>query len=258
MQIGPFPPEDARKGEKLTAAWLNKIKAGAFSQGGGILPDNGFVGAAGAAFGQRPQVKPVGFINASGESIPPGSILRATGFSRRINGQTVVTVGKPNTYGSQDMHFVSNWCAAAVADGKYGTCQDVSQPMLAAYTASDGTPAFGNRWGPRNAGWNLRKSTLGWRVVGLQTIATGDTPLNFAVVIREPMWWFRGQPTADIASGATGTVTIFYNGSTTGVTMANVLNDSSCTAKGSKNCTCEYMLDTEDSSPWQLKIFRST
>jgi len=249
MQIGPFPPNDVHKHDKLTADWLNKVKDAAFD---GILPEYGFIGAAGAVFGNRPQVKPVGFINQSGESIPPGSVLRATGFSRRTNGQTVITVAKPNTYGSQDMHFISNWCGPTIADGKYGTCQDISQPMLAAYASGDGTPAFGQRWGPRNNVWNLKKSTLGWRVIGLQSIPTGDTPLTFAVVIREPMWWFRGQPTGDVAAGASGTVTIFYNGTTTSVTMANVLNDSSCTVKGSQNCRVLYNNDAEESSPWQF------
>jgi hypothetical protein len=227
MQIGPFPPADIRRGDPINAAWLNQVK-GLAGMGMGILPIEGFVGGAGAVLAQPVQSKPVGFINQSGEDIPPGSILRVTGFSRRIGGQTIVTVDKPNTYGSQDLHFISNWCVANVIDGGYGTCQPIAYPMLVAYKASDGDPEIGEFWGPRNDEWVARKNTGGFRVVDLYEIQTGDTPLKYAVVIQSPMDSFYGKNTgAQIAKGSTGIINIYTGdfGSEvdSGLTMPDVL-----------------------------------
>jgi hypothetical protein len=119
----------------------------------------------------------------------------------------------------------------------------MNAPMLAAYTSGDGTPGAGELWGPRSGGWTLRKNTGGFMVVGLQSIATGDTPLNFAVVERCPFVRFHGVTDAAIAKDAEGTVSIFYGtgaGTDSSVNMADHCYNSFANVAISKDVECVW------------------
>jgi len=150
------------------------------------------------------------FRNDSGEEVPPFAVLRVTGLTT-IGGRTVVTIGKPNTYGSQYSHFV-NGPITVPADG-YGTCTNDFPAMVSA----NGTATVGQLWGPRSGSWELESSTPGF-------IALGDGVFN-----RDPFVSFYGKFDSTVAQGNTGTVSIWYgagsgtDGSDTTINMSSVL-----------------------------------
>jgi hypothetical protein len=192
------------------------------------------------------------FYNAdSVNSIPAYGVALLNGINTD-SGTPMYKTKQPDTYGCQNNWLLNG--GSVIPKSSYGWARAISgmgpcgsMGFIAAYNTGDGTPAAKQRWGLRSGSYLLRKNTYGFLIQGVYSASDG-----LALVIPEGMWWFRGQPTADIAAGATGTVTIFYNGSTTGVTMTNVLNDSDCTVKGSKNCRVLYNPDAEDINPWQI------
>jgi len=174
------------------------------------------------------------FRNDSGEVIPGCSILRVTGVAT-VNDRQMLTVGKPNTYGSQFFHAIND--IAEIPVGGYGMCT-LGWTAVVNYDSADGTPAYGEAWGPRDATWKAKKNTGGFMVVG-----NPDTT-NFLVEVQKlPMLSFIGKTDSSHAKGATGTISI-YTGTLgaetdTTVNMTGVYNRFAALSSG-KWVRCEW------------------
>ena len=191
----------------------------------------------------------VTFRNDAATTAVGGAILRITGFVVTDPENPFFTVDQPNTYGSQYLHAVND--ETDVAAGSYGKCC-LGQIVPALYDSGDGTPAFGEQWGPRSGTWKLKKNTGGFMVLGVAVSSR-----SLVLVTPAPMLVLRGQPTADVAAAATGTLTIYTGAygseATTGVTMAGVKNNSSCTVKGSQIARAVW--DGESAgTQWQFDV----
>lgn len=183
------------------------------------------------------------FRNDSSDVVPAFGIVRITGSITRRR-QTVLKVDQPNTYGSQFLHAVNG--PQEVSANKYGLCT-LDFPAIALYDDGDGTPAFGEAWGPRDDSWKLRKSTGGFQVVG-----SPDTEASIVLVSRSPMLSFLGKTDAAINKGNSGTVSIFAGAlgseSDTTVNMSGVYNRFANVASG-KWVRCHW---NHDAQKWEL------
>lgn len=185
------------------------------------------------------------FVNAGAGSIPAYGVVRATGVTVVEPGRVVLSVDQPNTFGCQANCFIN--CPVAVGAGKYGYATR-SAPLVALYDTADGTPAFGEAWGPRSGSWKLKKNTGGFCVLGVT-----NSTLGLALVAPLPMLTFRGKTTAGaIAKGATGTINIYAGAlgseSDTGQTMLNVYNRYANASSG-KWVTCGWNFENQG---WEL------
>jgi hypothetical protein len=185
------------------------------------------------------------FINNNAAQIPAYGVVRATGMSIIEAGRVVLTVDQPNTFGCQANCFVNG--PVAVSAGQYGYATR-SGPVVGLYETADGTPAFGEAWGPRNGTWKLKKNTGGFFALG----AT-NTALGLALFVPHPMLTFRGKTTAAaINKGASGSINIYTGalGSETdsGQTMSGVYNRFANAAQG-KWVTCGWNFESQG---WEL------
>ena len=185
------------------------------------------------------------FVNNGASQIPAYGIVRATGVSIVEPGRVVLTVDQPNTFGCQANCLVN--APAAVNAGKHGYATR-SGPLVALYDTADGTPAFGDAWGPRNGTWKLKKNTGGFFALGVTNTSSG-----LGLFAPLPMHTFRGKTTAaSIAKGSSGTINIYTGalGSETdsGQTMPNVYNRFANAAQG-KWVTCGWNFDNQG---WEL------
>lgn len=148
------------------------------------------------------------FRNDSGEEIPAFGCIRITGKAVPEAGRIVRTAAKPNTYGAQYNHAFNGPLKCPI--GNYGMCV-MGQEMAAVYDSADGTPSFGEKWGPQSGTWKLKKNTGGFLVIG----TTNETTF-LALVVPDPFLDFRGVADASIAVDTGGTVSIWYRtGATT-------------------------------------------
>lgn len=154
--------------------------------------------------------------NDSGAIIPAYGLVRLTGVTVVVTGglpKLYYTVSKPNAFGSQYDVWVNG--PDEIAIGGTGFAQS-SEPYLASYETGDGTPAFGELWGPRNNEWVARKNTGGFKVLG----GSGG---GLVRIFREPFLVFAGTAHTAFSANASGTAKIFMgaNGSETdtGVTV---------------------------------------
>jgi hypothetical protein len=159
------------------------------------------------------------FRNDASTQVPAGGIVRLTGMTSRDD-RPILTVGQPNTYGSQYLHFVNG--PLPVDANAYGLCSQIGV-LAALYDTSDGTPAFGEKWGPRDATWKLKKNTGGFQIVG-----NVDATNGLVLVVQSPMLSFVGKTDSSHAKSASGTISI-YEGtlgseSDTSVNMTSVYN----------------------------------
>ncbi|MFN0055921.1 MAG: hypothetical protein ACKV0T_27570 [Planctomycetales bacterium] len=139
--------------------------------------------------------------NDSGEKIPAFGIVRLTGVAVLEPGRVVLTAGRPNTFGCQWQCAING--PTPIQADRLGVC--TRSPQVAAlYETADGTPHFGEQWGPRDGGWKLRKQTGGFGVVGVTNSTAG-----LVLVEPHPLLSFVGKTDAAHNKGATGTVSIF-------------------------------------------------
>jgi hypothetical protein len=118
----------------------------------------------------------------------------------------------------------------------------VGNHVAALYDTADGTPAFGESWGPRDATWKLKKNTGGFRVLG-----NADSTNGVVVVVSVPMMGFFGKTDAAHAKGANGTVSIYWGsdaGTDTTENMTSVYNLFASVSSG-KNVRCEWQGDMD-------------
>jgi hypothetical protein len=185
------------------------------------------------------------FLNANAGTIPAYGVVRATGISIPEAGRVLLSVDQPNTFGCQAQCFVNS--PVPVAAGKYGYATRTGA-LVALYDLADGTPAYGQAWGPRAGTWKLKKNTGGFFVLGVS-----NTTLGLALVVPLPMLTFRGKTTAGaIAKGATGTINIYAGAlgseTDTGQTMANVYNRYANASSG-RWVTCGWNFESQ---AWEL------
>ena len=190
------------------------------------------------------------FRNDSGEEIPAFAVMRCTGAALIDSGQVVLKMAKPNTYGSQYLHYLNG--PIKVANGKFGLCTQ-SRGAVALYDTADGTPAFGERWGPRDATWKLKKNTGGFAVVEVSNSTDG-----LVMVQQAPMLSFHGVTDAAINKDAGGTVSIYYRSGATAYTDTTVNMSSVFNAYGNvgsgKDVRCQWENDATSSGAgwWEI------
>lgn len=151
------------------------------------------------------------FRNNSGETIPAFGVIRCSD-SEAVEGRTVIIAEKPNTYGSQYLHFFNG--PIDVPAGGYGSCTS-SFPALAKFNS--GSFSTGDLVGPVDDSWSLDADSRGFVVVG---VSGGGGAL---VVNRLPMLAFTGRFNATVAKGATEDVSVYVGGIDTGYDIADVL-----------------------------------
>lgn len=192
----------------------------------------------------------VPFLNNSGETVPANGILRITGFDPSDPETSKFTVAKPNTFGAQYSHAINDM--APVPAGEIGQCA-LGAMVPALYDSGDGTPAFGEIWGPRSGGWKLRKNTGGFLVVGVANQAS-----DLVLVVPQPFTRFRGVTAEAIAQDAVGDVDVYRrSGATsyasTGGTL-EALNDLDVDIDAA-GAVCEVVfdgLDTDGTPFWRI------
>jgi len=244
MPLGGDVPE-FKAGDRPSASALNRVAQAAFSQ---LTGEDVIVGPNGAFFRAPNTQKGKSFKNNSGSTIPAYGIIRIADRTA-IGSAYVYDARQPNTYGSQYTHFING--SQDILDTKYGRLfeDDVIRVL---YDSADGTPAFGERWGPRNGTFKLKKDTGGFYVLG-----EPDTTLHTVLVKREPMTTVRGKPTADVSPGGSATLDIYVGAfgsetqATGNPTLTSVRNDSSCTITGSQIATAQYV---PDNGGWQFIV----
>jgi hypothetical protein len=141
------------------------------------------------------------FRNDSAEQIPAFGVVRLTGIVVLEPGRVVLTVDKPDTFGCQHRCAING--PVPINAGKLGTL--TREPLVPAlFDTADGTPAFGEAWGPREGSWKLRKNTGGFVIVG-----TTNATAGLALVEPAPLLSLTGKTDAVIGKGGTGTVSIY-------------------------------------------------
>jgi hypothetical protein len=151
------------------------------------------------------------FKNDTSEEIPAHGVIAISGRTL-VNNRQVLLGAKPSTYGSRHAHRLNG--PIPVAAGAYGICR-IYGVCTAVYETTDGTPAIGDLWGPRDGGWKLRSATPGWRIIG-----GAENGLIF--VVHEPSQTLVGKTDAAINKAASGTVSIYWSVSGGAVTDTNV------------------------------------
>ena len=183
------------------------------------------------------KVQWVRFRNDSGDVIPGGAVIKLTGFEADDE-NPFFKAEQSDAFGAQASHAINDNYSVGV--DRYGLCC-LGQLIPAVCESTDGTPAFGEVWGPRAGGWNLRKNTGGFRIMSEGYV--GDESKTRALVLPEPWWRFRGTLVADSLKGTTATVNVFSLASDaysdTGVDITNVYNELQDLTAGDA-VYCEY------------------
>lgn len=195
------------------------------------------------------------FQNQNAAQVPAFGLMRVTGITVVEAGRVVITCDQPNAYGSQYAHMVNG--DTPVSQNDYGVCTRFGL-FPALYDNADGTPGFGDLWGPRNGTWKLKKNTGGFFVYGVP-----NSSAFLALVQAAPMLSARGTIASDIAAGASGTLTVFTGAygseTTTSQTISNVLNGSSCTLKSNSATNIHRAVwDWDNGGQWQFDVGKTT
>jgi hypothetical protein len=159
-------------------------------------------------------------------------------------GRVVVTASKPDAFGSQIQCALNG--PQPVEAGSLGIAMRGGL-AAARYETADGTPLIGEKWGPREGEWKLRKHTGGFNVVGVTNATTG-----LVLVQPSPMRMFIGKTDTAFGKGATGTISLWAGplGAEvdTTVDISGVYNRFANVASG-KWVRCEWNEETET---WEL------
>lgn len=159
------------------------------------------------------------FRNDSGEEIPAFAVMRCTGGAIVDDGRVIISMEKPNAYGSQYMHYING--PMKVAANKFGLCT-LSRGAPALYDSADGTPGFGEMWGPRTGTWKLKKNTGGFQVV-----YPANTTDFYVMVQQAPMLSFLGKTDASVVKSASVTVSIYAGTGAPGAETDTTVNMTS-------------------------------
>ncbi len=177
------------------------------------------------------------FVNNNAAQVPAFGCMRISGTSTIEQGRVILTCERPDTYGAQYWHVLNG--PIAVDNELKGICTR-SGIMVGLYDDADGTPVFGQIWGPRSGGYKLKLNTPGFFCLGAPT----NTTDFLALFTTRPFLRFRGVADADIAADATGTVSIYYRSGATAYTdttvNATALNDLDDTVPSGASVECVY------------------
>lgn len=153
----------------------------------------------GESYYQR--IRPFPFHNASGEAIPPFSVLKITGTSSR-NGSKIYEVTKPDTT-FERRYLISGPYITAI--GGYGSANDGRFVDIEV----DYTSAAKN-YGASPGSWKLVYQRYGFELI--------DTPTSSKSyrAIHDPIDFVMGKATSSISAGSTGTMKIYVAPTTAG------------------------------------------
>ena len=204
----------------------------------------------------------IGFFNDSGATVPSFGVMLfkgSKGQNSEKNGPAqgvCVTIKQPDTYGCQYNALVADegLLGNGYANQTYGAAQ-LDPPFIAAYDSTDGTPAFGDRWGPRASTWLLKKNTGGFFVIGVY-----DSTKHYALVWPAPMLSIRGTIASDAAPDSNNTLTVYTGAygaeATTSQTIANVRNASDCTIKSGSGAKIHRAVYDWSVPGWEFDVGR--
>ena len=156
--------------------------------------------------------------NASGEEIPPFACMKIVGTREFSSGEIGFYVQKPDAFGAQYGH-IFNGPRSISASGNSTQINGegtIGFAVAALYDSADGTPAFGESWGPRSGTWKLKKNTGGFRVLDGYVTGRVDTTNSVVLVQSVPMLSMIGKTDSLIYSGTSGTVSIYWSSSGSG------------------------------------------
>lgn len=194
------------------------------------------------------------FKNGSGETVPAFGAMRVTAYSAT---NRTATVAKPSS-ASQDRYLVNG--DQPVSDGGTGWAHRLDAIAEVLYDVSDGTPAYGETWGPESGSWLIHKGKRGFRIWGGNT----DSPVKtFAIQVGI------AQPSRVGANGNTPSLTagsfISFNTSLLNNSGFTLINGSGTddflehAAGGNFAFTCHFMSSMGASvGPYQLSIYTKT
>ncbi len=140
----------------------------------------------------------IAFRNDSGEQIPAFGVFKVTETIVITDLGQVLKAAKPDTYGSQYIHFVNG--PQPVDDTKIGYCANPSQPVFAKYDTGS-TPANAELWGP-DSSFDLKPDVGGFQIIG--GVISGRV-----LVVQAPMIIFLGKTDASHDKAAAGTVSVW-------------------------------------------------
>jgi hypothetical protein len=104
----------------------------------------------------------IGVYNTSGGTIPAFAIMRIVSATT-LGTEVVYEVGQQSTEFQRWMLVAGE---STIANGAYGTGYFLDLPGRALYDSADGTPAYGQIWGPYPSSWKLRRHMYGFRILG--------------------------------------------------------------------------------------------
>jgi hypothetical protein len=157
----------------------------------------------------------IGVYNSSGETVPAFGIMRIVSATT-LGDEVVYEIGKQATE-------LQRWMLVngedELTNGSYGPGYFLDIAGRALYDSGDGTPAYGQVWGPYPSSWKLRRHMYGFRILGDPN--TTDTH------VRCTQHWVMdivGKADGAISLGSNGTVSV-WKGDRSADSTANV---SSC------------------------------
>src|SRR5690349_12280092 len=133
-------------GDRPSASEYNRIVTEVERLGRGPLGDAEYLDNASGFFGQPGETDLIRVFNEAEDEIPAWGVVRIIG-ARVINGRQVeLRVGRPNATGWGNGHLING--AQPIAANSFGAIPRPRSFVYALYDTGDGTPAFGQTWGP--------------------------------------------------------------------------------------------------------------
>lgn len=131
---------------------------------------------------------PIAFRNLSSETMPAFGVGLITGSNVSDSGLFIPSVNDSTTNAVCGM--IVNGPSAVASSGYGKGFWDVG-PCLALYESSDGTPAFGEPWGPEgttgSSAFKLRKGRMGFTIASDVTVGSGSDVKAYVM----PSWMLR-------------------------------------------------------------------
>lgn len=131
------------------------------------------------------------FKNASGQAVPARGIIQITD-ALAIGRARVLKAVKPIDDDADKLLYYING-PTEIPNNKTGQASRGLHATWALFDSADGTPEFGEEWGPKDGSWKLRKGEKGFIIVGepngddevlvVQEFSSNDCPNNFRIVV---------------------------------------------------------------------------
>ena len=166
----------------------------------------------------------IGVYNSSGETVPAFGVMRIV--SATTLGEAVVyEIGKQST---EFQRFMLVNGAEELTNGSYGPGYFLDIAGRALYDSSDGTPAYGQVWGPYPSSWKLRRHMYGFRILG----DVNSTDTHVRCTQHYITTGILGKTDASHAKSATGTVSVWKgdHSADSGANISSVYNSFAAVA----------------------------